>query len=251
MKFSFRVTAIGLILAGLMLRASFWQYDRYIEKKKLLAGYALNSSSEPIDLPVQNGEKSLGEFLYRKVGLEGEYDFSQQFLISNRKDRSGPGFWILTPFKIADTDKTIIVSRGFIPFADREPEKWTKYNREPRENLIAVVQESVEQKYAIVPAKSSALEGRIWLYPDIAQISEHLDYPIITSVFLQRLVQEGDPEFPKESISLRVPPSTHFGYTIEWALLAVLCLSITAAIQLSPGLRSRFAGKKFRRKPQS
>lgn len=250
MKFSFKVTLVGLLLAALMLRASFWQYDRYLEKKKLIAGYALNSQQSPLALPLGQSPESYEDVLYRKVELEGVYDFENQFLISNRKDESGPGFWILTPFKIARSDKAIFVSRGFIPYADREPKMWRKYDSKAEEKIQAVVQESVKQKYAFVPAQSPALEGKMWVFPDIEQIAKQLDYPIISSIFVQRLQKTGDPQFPKESISLRVPPSTHFGYTIEWALLACLTLAITVAIQSFPGLRERFSSEKFIRKPR-
>jgi len=256
MKFSLKITLTGLILAALMLKASAWQYSKYLQKTSLLNGYSLNSSEKPLAFPTkfsvnnQIPESELNGILYRKVVIKGTYDFSSQVLISNKKDRTGPGFWIITPFKIDGSDISIMVSRGFIPFTDRQEHEWQKYNREPNEELIGIVKESVKQRFAVVPVKASALGDKVFLYPDIEQISEIFDFQTLGNVFIQRINKPGDPEFPKEAISLRVPPSTHYGYTFEWAFLALLTLGICTAIQVSPGLRNRFSKKMFYSKPQ-
>ena len=238
-RFSPLITVISILLAVLMLKASFWQWERYNYKVKLLQSYEQNSRDIAQKLPGDWAKTSdFTEVLHRRVKVSGRYDFSRQILIANRRHQSGPGFWLVTPLRIEKSDQSILVSRGFIPFADRDQRKWEKYSFAQEEQLEAVVQESIPHRVFLAPkssaAKSNAEFQRVWLYPDLEKIAEQFPYPIISAVFLQRLGGPPYGQFPAESVSVRVPPSTHFGYTIEWALLALSSLILGFLLQAFP-----------------
>ena len=237
-RFSPLITLAACGLAGLMLKASFWQWDRYQYKLDLLESYQQNSRGEAVEFPAHLKPDQINGLLHGRVRLSGEYDFEQQILIANRKHPSGPGYWLMTPLRRQGTEKAVFVSRGFIPFADRSAESWTKYSFTKSEQLDAIVQETVPHRIFLAPesstAGSDAERKEIWLYPDLEQIAAQLPYPIETSVFLQRLGGPPHGQFPAESVSVRVPPSTHFGYTIEWALLALSSLVIGFLLQAFP-----------------
>lgn len=249
-KFSFTITITSIFLSLLMLRASFWQWERYKEKIALLATYKSNNTNIAVEFPVKDfTEENLNpikenelveKLLNKKVSLSGEFDFSKEVIVLNRRDATGPGYYLLAPFKIDNSSQYIIVSRGFIPFSDRLPESWKKYDKNPQAKIEAVLKKSVQQKSSFGPSNPEVGTGQpfanIWYFEEIEKMAKQLPYPVITSVLLQQLNPTND--FPKEAISIEVPPTTHFGYTFEWIFLAILTQIISFLIQCFKGKRS-------------
>ena len=245
-QFSLKISLSALILAAAMLWASSWQWDRYHEKLELLKEYQNHETAEAMELrPDELSAQDAKKLVHKKVKLKGVYDLDNQLIVINRRHASGSGYWLLAPLKVSGQKKSVIVSRGFIPFLDREKETWKKYDVEGEVEVIAVVQESVAQKTTLSPKNSTTNtdnKSLKLLYPEIPVIAKQLDYPVIESIFLQKLGGSSKGEFPAESITFRVPPSTHFGYTFEWIFLAVATLVIAFLLQAFP--------RKKRLKPQ-
>ena len=235
--FSWKMTIIALLLASLMLKASNWQWRRYIEKSQLVETYKSDYKAENLEVL---SEASLAKLIYKKAQINGEFNYSKQFLIANRRDATGPGFWLITEFDLANSDKSILVSRGFIPFSDRNPENWLKYNAEARGYVTGVVQSSNPERSILSPAKISSQPEHIFMFPDVEKICQKFNKPCAnTNFFIQKTSLPNEPIFPKESISIQVPPSTHFGYTFEWILLAMLTLGVSFFLQAFPGFFNR------------
>ncbi len=227
-----------------MLKASSWQWGKYKEKTKLLKTYEHNYEAREIE-----DYTKLEINLYRKVILLGEFNYENQFLIANRKDITGPGFWLLTEFKLRNQkkiniNKSIIVSRGFIPFKDRD--NLEKYNYNQPNLIQAVIQKSIPQKSFLSPSESK--NKHIYLYPDINKICiKHAINCVDTTYYAQKIKMAKEPIFPKESISIQVPPSTHYGYTFEWIILALITLFLSTFAQLYPKKLSKiFSSRSFR-----
>jgi cytochrome oxidase assembly protein ShyY1 len=143
------------------------------------------------------------------------------------------------------SDRSIIVSRGFIPFADRTPESWTKYNFEPRDSFDAVLKKSISP-HSLGPSNPETGPGReyerMFFFEEIPKMAAQLPYPVFSEIYVQRIGAPSSGEFPAQAISIEIPPSTHFGYTIEWALLALATLSAGFLVQAFPRKRRRAAG---------
>jgi len=240
-RFSPTISIIALVLITLMLNASAWQWDRYKFKKDLEATYAQNSTIAPLPFPVAQSANSAPDFstlMNRKVEVSGRYDYDKQILIRNRRHHTGPGYWLITPLHIENSPLTILVSRGFIPFADGADNRWRKYDFATNENLSGVIQASVPHRTFLSPRNPEAsLEKTFvthWLYPDIENAAKQLPYPTITDVYIQRLGLPPQGDFPAEAVSIAVPPSTHFGYTFEWIILALVTFAVAIWLQANP-----------------
>ena len=234
-----------------MVRASVWQWDRYLFKKDLLATYEQNSESPPLPFPSDSPE-ARETALNRKVEVSGRYDYQHEMIILNRRHASGPGHVLLTPM-LREDGEAVLVTRGFIPFADREPQTWEKYRAAEGEVTVqGVLTPGVPHRSLLAPnsklGSSDKAFVRTWLYPDLSKIAEQLPYPVLTEVYVQKIGEPIGGEFPAEFIDVKVPPSTHFGYTIEWALLALATLILGFVLQAFPRRRSgvRTAGPKAR-----
>lgn len=237
-KFSFKISIISVVLATVMIICSVWQWKRYNWKTGLVETYKQHSTSAPLPFPVQGRTKEdFEDLIHKRVSLEGDYDFSHQIIVTNRKNAYGPGHLLFTPLKLKGSDHYVMISRGFIPYEDIAPESWEKFNFTPYEKLDGVLQESKESRL-FGPKNPTVGQGlplqHKWFFPEISRMSRQLPYPVITSVFVQRIGGPPSGKYPEESISVRVPPSTHFGYMIEWALLAALTLAIGFLLQAFP-----------------
>lgn len=235
-KFSWTTTLVCVFLALVMLRASAWQWERYKFKVALVETYKSNTAAIAVPLAQNELPDTYDSLLNRKVTLSGTYDFDHEMIVLNRTSASGPGYWLLTPLKIDGSNLSIIVSRGFIPFADRTPDTWEKYSFNSHETLNAVVQKTIPHRF-LVSAAANVEHGtfqRQWAYADIGTISKQLPYPVIDTIFVQRLGGPPRGMFPAEDISVDVPPSTHFGYTFEWIFLAIATLVIGFLMQAFP-----------------
>lgn len=254
-KFSLWTSASSVFLAALMFWAASWQWGKYHLKTAILASYANNSHSQAAafdvaafvasGMPATPERLAADELLrsslrFHKVHVSGKFDLDRQVIVTNRKDKDGPGHLLLAPLQPSSGGPAVWVSRGFVPFADRTPETWTKYD-EPREvSFDAVVQQSVTPTVLgpgnpdIVPESFP----RIWFFEEIEKLNLLLPYPALQTVFLQRLGGPPAGRYPEESVQIQVPPTTHFGYTIEWSLLGSLALIAGFLIQAFP-IRSR------------
>ena len=243
-RFSIKITLFAVIVILISLRSSWWQWTRYLEKTALIATYQENSVSPVTRFPLQGtSPEEFAPYINRKVRVRGKYDFNHQMIVMNRIHASGPGYWLLTPLKIEGRPESIIVSRGFIPYSESSSESWSKYNFTETEEFDAVVQPGIRPLSFLSPANPDVGPGLPWVskwkYPETEKIAAQLPYPLLTAVYLQRVGGPPTGTFPAESISIQVPPSTHFGYTIEWCLIALVTGVIAFLLQAFPRTRKQ------------
>lgn len=229
-----------------MFRLSYWQWERYLWKVDLVTSYENLQTTAARDFIGPDYDALVDS----PVKLRGRYDYKREVIVTNKKHGENsfstmPGHHLLTPFLIAGENKAVIVSRGFIPFEDRLPETWKKYSFEPvEEELNGVVKRSISP-WLIGPKNPATGEGREFVsrffFEEMPKLAAQLPYPVIESVFIQRLGAPPAGEFPRQSVQIEVPPSTHYGYTLEWAALGVVTLLVGALLQLFPQYRGLFS----------
>lgn len=221
-----------LVAASLvMVRLSIWQWQRYEYKVALLASYEENATAPAVDLLAREisvgSDSPFEELLHKKVRVAGHFDFERQVIITNRKDSFGPGHILFTPLRLKGRSDALWVNRGFLPFKDRDSQSWAKYDEPGEVEFDAVLQRS-RQPWNLGPENPEPTAGgsRIWYFEEIPRLAKLLPYPVMTGVFVEKLYSAerkqhtNPPVYPSEAVTVQVPPSTHFGYMIEWALLA-------------------------------
>ena len=240
-RFSWTVTTVSVTLALVMLWCSNWQWRRYHEKKALVATYEAMDTAIALPFPASGTTtEDFASVLDRKVSVSGTWDYDHQFVVTNRRNADGPGHWLMTPLRLDGSPAAVLVSRGFIPFEDRDPASWEKYRFAPTGQFQAVVKRA-QSKKLLGPGNPDPAPGQsiapVWYFVEAERAAERLPYPLITPVFLQHLGPPPSGRYPEQSISIEVPPQVHFGYTIEWILLALATLAIGLAIQAWPWRR--------------
>jgi len=233
----------SIILSTVMLIAAKWQWTRYHEKLTLVETFRNHSAENPLELSANELEgANLDDLLNKRISIKGKFDFGNQVMVGNRRSKHGAGSWLLTPFKLSGSQKSILVSRGFIPFEDRDEKSWLKYtpkNLQDKEVQIqGVLYKSTEKRSAFSP-EASTNDPKIYLYPNINLISKVIPQDIFKGLLVQGIMPPVTGDFPMTDIKIDVPPSTHFWYTFEWIILAILTQIIVFLIQLFRPLRKQ------------
>ena len=119
---------------ALLLGLGTWQWNRKAWKEELVATISARSAAAPIDAAAFAKRRCEGvekaglakSCDYTSVRLSGTFDLTNERYIYTGIDKppggvGGQGFWIMTPFRIAESGQTIAVNRGFVPEARKDP----------------------------------------------------------------------------------------------------------------------------------
>lgn len=117
LRFGFSVFFVVLLVGFVMLRLAWWQWNRYNERLEVKMHYAIASQQAPVPLltlPDFNDSR-IGE----SVTIKGRFLPDQYFLHEGQFVDNQYGFDVLMPFKVENTDKIVLVNRGWVN-SDRE-----------------------------------------------------------------------------------------------------------------------------------
>jgi surfeit locus 1 family protein len=158
---------------------------------------------------------------YRSVIMRGQYDHSQEIALNNQNWRGQPGVHLITPLIIEGSDRAVMVDRGWIPYAESTPEKWSKF-AEPG---------PVEVKGWILltdPTPGSAQVGNAperslsWFRVDIDRIQAQVSHPLL-HVYIQQSPTPSRTGLPYRSeLNPDLSEGPHLGYAIFWFSFAAM-----------------------------
>jgi surfeit locus 1 family protein len=118
-KFRFRwipfiATAVAVAL-GISLAQ--WQTRRAAEKEQIESKLSARQSAPPLAIGTQSaaGDEvdGIDKIEYRRVIVRGEFLRDWTVYLDNRPYQGAPGFYVLTPLKIAGSDLHVLVARGW------------------------------------------------------------------------------------------------------------------------------------------
>ena len=107
-------TYLGFFTLFLSLGA--WQINRANEKQDFL-----NIEAKRVNESVQIVSETPNDattLRYKKATITGHFDTSKQFLLDNQIDAGKAGYFVFVPFKLANSNKAILVNRGWIPLVE-------------------------------------------------------------------------------------------------------------------------------------
>ena len=252
-----------------MLRASFWQWQRHQHKLEYI-----KTLQERLEKPVSDINEiikentDIQELAYRRFSIEGEYDYEHEIILRNRRFNDDPGSFVITPLKIKDSEKYILVSRGFIPLSYSARDKRTIFRKEKSIKFLGLLKESQTRRF-LAPADPQSGEELPWvdgwLRIDIENIAKQLPYPLLPvyaeimstdntqEITAKIIVSKSDKHdifflagkstipgpvrgedlshYPIAVFDTVVPAGRHLGYVFEWAFMAAMTLLICIILQ--------------------
>ena len=106
-------TIVFLLILPILLRLGFWQLDRAEEKRTLIELF--NQQNELGPLTITDKLKFDTKLNYRLAQVTGNYNSSKQIFIDNKVYQGKTGVNVVTPFKLKNSEYSILVNRGWQP----------------------------------------------------------------------------------------------------------------------------------------
>jgi surfeit locus 1 family protein len=189
-----------------------WQCERAEQKRELARELSERAAAAPLEV----GDAILepDAVRYRRVVVRGQLERDGQIFIENRHHAGQIGFHVVTPLKIAGSDRRVLVNRGWVP----------TMNAEVPDGLVTV------HGVADVPsAPALVLHGNDEAARQWGQRWPYLTLPLYTAIAsypLQPIVVLLDPEdangfaryWPRELPKERM----HIGYAVQWVAFALI-----------------------------
>jgi surfeit locus 1 family protein len=207
----------------------YWQLDRAREKQALIEEFRRGDS-----ISVDITSRSLdGLARYQTVDARGAYEPGRQILLDNMPAADGrPGYRVLTPFRRTTGGALLLVDRGWVPLGDsREHLPGVNVSDDTRKiagRIDRLPEPGLRLRDAV--AADTEVWPRVMNYPTAEQLAAALGEPIEPQIALLH------PEAPdgyerKWQPALRMNPSRHRAYAIQWfafALVAVVALAMAS-----------------------
>jgi len=215
-KWWFLIVVVPIV--GLCVKAGFWQLDRAHQKEELIRVLTvgeslLTSGSDMLSHQVESGTHQVQLTVYRDTATP------LRFLDNRIQDRVA-GYEVFTEATSSDGSVRMLVNLGWVPGPKRRDEL-------PTIEIPTVF----ELKGLWVPITDSYLmsESDTETLGDAQRVQSLTDL-IKTNLLSGMVLAEGLLPRNANGPKPRLGPETHYGYAIQWFLLALVLCGMTAVI---------------------
>jgi len=241
------VTLATLVGVALTARLGVWQLARAAEKIALQTALETRGHLPPLDNFALARDAVQAETQhYRPAVLRGRWVAGHTIFLENRQMNGRPGFFVVTPLRLAGRDEAVLVQRGWAP---RDIRDRTLLPR------VAEPAGEVEVRGLIAPPParlfefSAAASGPIRQNLDVAAYSIEIKMPLVP-LSLQQTDEGAAPgaaaagnsaandtllrQWPHPAVDVH----KHYGYAFQWFAMSALMLGLYVWFQLvRPRLR--------------
>lgn len=212
---------VAVAAAGIALGQ--WQTRRAEEKLALQQRIEARSRQAPLPALPADGEAEANEF--RHVLLEGEFVPQWTVYLENRPHDGAVGFHVLTPFKIAGSQRAVMVARGWAP---RDAMDRVKVPHPPLPQGLTRIDGILRRDagHVLQLGRADAPKpGAILQNLDIAALAAASGLPLSSYVVEQRTAPQGvgdglARDWPAPSLGME----RHRAYALQWYALAAMAV---------------------------
>ena len=210
-----RITIFFVIFAVVFFSLGIWQIERGQTKTQIMSEFENKLTKEPIYLNAESKK-------WDRVLVSGKWENKKQLLIDNVIHQGIAGYKVLTPLRIDETNKLILVDRGWIKqnkFRDQLPDIQLPDDFES-------VSGTLEQP-ELGLVLSDELISNNW-----PKISQTKNVEVISKAYTEEIfpmILLADPLLKNSLEYIKITPTNmtpikHYGYSSQWFLMfIVLC----------------------------
>jgi surfeit locus 1 family protein len=207
-------TVAALLAALLTVSLGNWQRGRAMEKQLVHDQLMARRVLPPLSL--KGNETVAEDLVFRRVVARGTFEARNQLYLDNKSHQGKVGVHVVTPMRLADSNRILLVNRGWMP----RPREY------PAMPVVAAPFGTVEiAGLAVTPVKrfleltDNTAQGALWQNLTIARAQELLGETVMPVILQQDVVSSGlvpVNESPDAGID------KHRGYAFQWYALATL-----------------------------
>jgi len=209
--------AFGVVFAIVCIRLGFWQLSRLQERKAFNRELTARAETKAVDF--NQLPRDTGAAHFRRVNLQGVYDYRNEIVLTNRTRNGSPGVHIITPLKQPGTDTAILVNRGWVYAPDAmtvDLARWREPDSMSGEGYVENFQHRTGNPKSLTHANAYR-----WL--DLPTVSRGFPYPV--APYLVVLIGDSTPANVPPRVE--VPPldeGPHKSYAIQWFSFAAISI---------------------------
>lgn len=222
MSFTFRFIPFlaAVMVALIALSLGNWQSRRAEEKQRLASELATQAALPPLDMQLVKEGKTPAYF--RSVQMTGSFIAQWPMYLDNRPYQGKAGFYLLMPFKLKDSEQTLLVMRGWLP-RDAQNRLQLPITPTPQGvlQLEGKVRESVGQVMQL-GSEPALQSGVIRQNLKVTELSKASGLKI-ENFIIEQTSETADGlirDWPEASLGIE----KHRGYAFQWYGLAVTAL---------------------------
>jgi len=215
----------ALIAFVVLVGLGSWQIQRKAWKEGLIASLDAQLAAPPIALPAPAAWAGLDRAKdeYRRVTFSATFDNSKEALLfaapsTFRPDVEGPGYWVLTPARVAD-GSIVIVNRGFVPDGRQDP-KTRPASQIPGPVTIVGSMRWPEERHWFTPADEPA--NNLWFAADPQSIAAAKGLSGVAPFYVEQESPVPPGGLPKPGKLMVTLPDNHLQYALTWYGLALV-----------------------------
>ena len=210
-----RITIFFVIFAVVFFSLGIWQIERGQTKTQIMSEFENKLTKKPIYLNAESKK-------WDRVLVSGKWENKKQLLIDNVIHQGIAGYKVLTPLRIDETNKLILVDRGWI--------KQNKFRDQLPDIQIPDDFESVSgtlEQPELGLVLSDELISNNW-----PKISQTKNVEVISKAYTEEIfpmILLADPLLKNSLEYIKITPTNmtpikHYGYSSQWFLMfIVLC----------------------------
>jgi surfeit locus 1 family protein len=224
-------TLLTLVLIAMLISLGRWQLRRADEKRVWFDSFAAGTATTRL---IDLGTPRLPR--YQHIEASGHYDQARQILIDNMVDGGRAGYFVITPFALADGG-WVLVNRGWVPLgASRTLRPAIPVTGDTRR---------LRGRCDNLPSPGIQLGTKATLappYPVVAAFPNHLELAQLlgesswTKAADLVLLDPAEPDgYVRHWTAPGFPPMRHLGYAVQWFALALTLFVIYVVTNLRRG----------------
>jgi surfeit locus 1 family protein len=219
-------TVAVLLLVPIMLALGAWQLNRADEKRALQAEYDLRAAAGPVGIGAHVQEAAALRF--HRVRVRGEYESRFQLLLDNRVHKGRPGYHVVTPLKIEDSEVRVLVNRGWVELGPSREQLPAIETPKGTVEVIGVATVPSERQFILGGLEPLRATGpTVWQQLDLALYARTVPFKLQPVVILLDAASPAG-GFIRDWARLDAGIAVHQGYAFQWFTLAAALLALYA-----------------------
>jgi surfeit locus 1 family protein len=216
------ITLLVLLAAGVMVGLGLWQKGRLDGRRAANATLSRQLAAPVLTLDGATlATADPASLTFRRVLVRGTWDYANEVELRYRSFDGQPGVHLLTPLRVAGSDRAILVDRGWVPFDQTGPEGRRRFQGSATGEVQGLVYASIPQSGPPTSTGGDRLDA--FTQVDLAAIGGQQPAPL--APFWVRRLPSGDNLIPPRAEGLPdLGDGTHLAYMIQWWAFAATLL---------------------------
>ena len=215
------------IAVALFIALGMWQLQRAHLKEGIESRFE-QRLSEPYRELLSVDE--LQDVEYRKLRLQGRYDNSRNLLVDNQLHRGRAGYHVLTPLRLIDSDRIVLVNRGWVGWGE---------SRDRLAPILAPLTVGAVSGIAHFPSEPALRMGGLTLSDNWPQLIPYVDIEALQPAFDDNLLPfvlwlapEEQGAYVRDWKPVWMRPEKSRAYAAQWFAFALLALLFFVILNL-------------------